>query len=635
MENRIDNNENLDYEYIKNLKLGAIYSKEKTIFRVFAKNRENIDLLITDDYRKSRKRKYKMKKNKFGFFETAILGDLDNMYYSFLVDNKYESTDPYSKSSSINSIMSAVVDLKKTDPIGFRESGYCRIPENEALIYELNIKDFTSNKNTNVKNRGKFLGLSEENSNYNGLKTSLSHLKELGITHIQILPFYDFISVKEENEYFFDDDNYNWGYDPELYFNVEGSYSTNPFDPKNRIFELKTMIKKIHENGMGVIMDVVFNHTFKTKDSNFEILAPGYYYRKNYDGTFSNGSGVGNEFCSDNFLGRKLIIDALKYWTKEYKIDGFRFDLMALIDIDTIVEALKEVKKINKNTFFYGEPWMGGISVLNFDKQILPSRQMGKSFALFNSDFRDAIKGDNDGYTSGYIQGNFSTKKAVEVGISGSINYDENRIGFCRNANETINYFNSHDNLILNDKLNISLNDTSKVIDITKLAFSIIYLSFGKALIYEGNEFMHSKKNVSNSYKSPLSINSIDWSLKEKNFSLFKYVKDLISLRKELQVFSEIESEKIRQILKFIEIKDSLLTYYIKRKNDTVLIAINVADNFEILKRDFLEGIMKLKNIKINKVFSKNGKIDEEIINDLYLENKSTNIYLIGEKNGL
>lgn len=332
------------YEEIKDIKMGANYNKNFTEFRVFAPNREKIELLISDDYRKTRKEKFSMVKEDYDIFYCKIERDLDGYFYSYLVEDMYEVTDPYSTASSINSLMSAVIDFKKTNPKGFNKS-YKKNLENEAVIYELNVKDYTSNKNSGVKYRGKYLGLSEIETNFCGQSTGLSNIVDLGITHIQLMPIYDFITTFEEDEKFFDDDNYNWGYDPELYFNVEGSYSTNPYNPSRRIYELKKMIKTIHENNINVIMDVVFNHTFKTKDSNLEILAPGYYHRKNKDGDFSNGSGVGNELASERPFVRKLIIDSLKHWVLEYDIDGFRFDLMALIDIDTIKIALKELKK--------------------------------------------------------------------------------------------------------------------------------------------------------------------------------------------------------------------------------------------------------------------------------------------------
>lgn len=618
-------------------KLGAIYSKDSTTFRVFAPERKNIDLFLTDDYRKVRKKKIHMKKLDSGIFETTVNGDYDNYFYSYLVENKWEVTDPYCKACSINSIMSAVVDLKSTDPKGFRQSKRAINKEEDAVIYELNVKDFTAFKSSKVKHRGKYLGLAEKNTNNNGIKTSLSHLKELGVTHVQILPIYDFITTDERTSKFFNDDNYNWGYDPELYFVPEGSYSSNPEDPKTRIIEIKEMIKAIHDSGMNVIMDVVFNHTFKLKDSNFEILAPKYYHRVDENGNFANGSGVGNEFSSESEMGRKLIVECIKFWAKEYMIDGFRFDLMALIDLDTVEIIIKELKKINPNIIIYGEPWMAFESPLPKEKQVLPFNQQGKNFAIFNGEFRDAIKGDNDGYRKGYIQGNYKLKQKVESGIAGSIEYDKDRMGFCKDANETINYFNCHDNLILNDKLLISLDDEREIKDITKLAMGIIMFSFGKPFLYEGNEFMNTKNKVSNSYNSPLSINAIDWNLKEKNYDLFVYTKELIATRKKLSVFKMTDAYKIKENLKFLSfLDDSMIGYTIKSDLKVYLIIINASRDDKALNLLQLKIHLGYNEINIKQIFSKSGVEERNLYDaDILIDKLSVNVYEIGVGNGL
>ncbi|MDU7163437.1 MAG: type I pullulanase [Anaerococcus vaginalis] len=625
-----------NYEEIKDIKLGATYTKQYTEFRVFAPNREKIDLLITDDYRKIRKEKYSMIKIEFDIFYCKIEKDLDGFFYSYLVEDKYEVTDPYSKASSINSIMSAVVDFDKITPRDFGKK-FKANKEEDAIIYELNVKDFTANKNSNVKYRGKYLGLAEKNTKFEGESTGISHLKELGVSHIQLLPVYDFISTFEENDKFFDDDNYNWGYDPELYFNVEGSYSTNPYNPKKRIYEFKKMVKKIHENGMNVVMDVVYNHTFKTVDSNLEILAPNYYHRKNLDGSFSNGSGVGNELASEKAFVRKLIIDSLKHWVMEYDIDGFRFDLMALIDIDTIKIAIKELKKIKPYIIIYGEPWMGAESVLPREKQILTGSQRSNGFAVFNDSFRNAIKGDNDGYSKGFIQGNFYLKNQVEIGIAGSIDFDEKRIGFADDASEVINYFACHDNLIYYDKLKISLTDHEDLEYISRLGFAILFLSFGKPFIYEGSEFNNSKSNNGNSYNAPLSINGIDWQDKINNIETFSFVKDLISLRKKLEVFKLVKKDDIKKALTFVDgLEDFLLAYKINFEGKKIYVVINALKN-DVEIDDYKRDKIFDKEIELVKIFDKEGNINKRLnVSDIKKFSKhSINVYIKGENYGL
>ena len=626
---------NISYKELKKIKLGATYSKHETTFKVFAPNRDKIDLVITDDYKKVRRDIYPMKKDEMGIFTVSLKGNYDEYFYNYIVEDKYEVTDPYAVSASINSMYSAVIDLGDTNPEGFKESKHPDIKENEAIIYELSVKNYTADQSSGVYNRGKFLGLAEAGTRYKDVKTGLDNIKELGVTHIQVLPIYDFISVDEDHSRFFHDDNYNWGYDPELYFAPEGSYSTNPLDPKSRVREAKEMVKAFHDRGIGVIMDVVFNHTFKTIDSNLNTLAPKYYHRTNPDESFSNGSGCGNELASEKPFVRKLIIDSLVYWAKEYKIDGFRFDLMALIDLETIKIAIKELKKINPNIIIYGEPWMALSSPLAYDQQIWKGRQRSNGFGVFNDDFRDAIKGDVNSYGKGYIQGIFNNKHAIETGIRGSIDIG-NGDGFADDASETINYFNCHDNLILYDKLAISLDDTSDINSYVKLALGIIMLSFGKPFIYEGNEFNHSKKNDANSYRSPLYINAINWEDKENNKEIFTYTKDLIALRKSIEAFKYTSHDEIEKRFDFIEGLDNSVIGYTLDNEYLVLINVNCHEIF--IDHDKLENYLGSEGYnKIEKIFDKEGmnNMSIDVSHGINLESLSVNVYKIGEAYGL
>lgn len=626
---------NISYKEIKKIKLGANYSKNETTFKVFAPNRDKIDLVITDDYKKVRRDIHPMKKDEMGIFTVSIKGDYDGYFYNYIVEDKYEVTDPYAVSASINSMYSAVINLDDTNPEGFKESKHPDIKENEAIICELSVKNYTADESSGVYNRGKFLGLAEAGTRFKDVKTGLDNIEELGVTHVQLLPIYDFISVDEDHSRFFRDDNYNWGYDPELYFAPEGSYSTNPLDPKSRVREAKEMVKAFHDRGIGVIMDVVFNHTFKTIDSNLNTLAPKYYHRTNPDESFSNGSGCGNELASEKPFVRKLIIDSLVYWAKEYKIDGFRFDLMALIDLETIKIAIKELKKINPNIIIYGEPWMALSSPLAYDQQIWKGRQRSNGFGVFNDDFRDAIKGDVNSYGKGYIQGIFHNKHAIETGIRGSID-NGNGLGFADDASETINYFNCHDNLIIYDKLAISLDDTSDINSYIKLALGIIMLSFGKPFIYEGNEFNHSKKNDANSYRSPLYVNAIDWADKENNKEIFTYTKNLISLRKSIEAFKYTDYNEIEKRLKFIEgLDDSLIGYSLDKK---YLVLINANGHEMFVGHDKLTNYLGIEKFnKIEKIFDKEGinNINIDISHGINLESLSVNVYKIGDAYGL
>ena len=568
-------------------KLGFDYSKEYTIFRVFAPSRNNIKLRIYQGPQSLKRQEYQMVKNEDETFECRVEGDLKGYFYTYLVENEYEVSDPYSIGTSLNSIRSAIIDLKDTNPDGFLNHKEPKeLARVDSVIYEVQIKDFTVCKSSGIESRGTFKGFIEEGSRINGLSTGLDHLKDLGVTHIHLMPVNDFISSREEIEYAFNEDNYNWGYDPEHYNVVEGSFSTDPANPITRIREFKEMVMKLHEKGFKVILDVVYNHTFRAKDSNFNILAPNYYYRTLPDGTFSNGSGVGNELDSQKPMVRKFIIDSLKYWMNEFRVDGFRFDLMALIDIDTIEEAVKELRKIKKDVLIYGEPWMGGITTLLESKTTSKGSQSKLDFALFNDNFRDAIKGDNDGYRLGFAQGNLDEKTSVETGIAGSIYYDASRIGFTNNARESINYVNSHDNLIIQDKL-LKVFPHKKEDELkayNKFIFAILFLSQGVPFIHAGNEFLRTKEGFHNSYNSPLAINKIDWTLKEKNLDVYNYIKDLIEFRKSYKEFRMDTGDEIREKLRFVLDTShcNTITYTIKN-NGGYLLIIHNANSFSCI----------------------------------------------------
>ncbi|HHX68738.1 MAG TPA: type I pullulanase [Gallicola sp.] len=605
-----------------NKKLGYEYTKEYTIFRIWSPSRRNITLVIYDDYRDIRRKEYKMNRDRFGLFELKVMGDLHLKFYNYIIEGKYEITDPYSVASSVNSTKSCVLDLRKTDPQGFREHKVPRNKIKDAIIYEVHVKDYSIDESSNTKEeyRGKFLGLVDLNSNYNGYSTGLQNLVDLGITHVHLMPIYDYLTVDEDSGSFLKQNNYNWGYDPELFNNIEGSYSTEPDNPISRIYEFKTMVQRLHEKGISVIMDVVYNHTYRSIDSNFNILAPGYFYRLNENGDFSNGSGCGNEFKSESRMGRKFIIDSLIYYATEYKIDGFRFDLMALIDTETINIAIKKLREINPNIIIYGEPWMALDSPLPINERTLAGTQKGKEFAVFNADFRDAIKGDNDGSGKGYIQGDFYLKNRVEKGIAGSIDYDNDRRGFAKDAIESINYFNAHDNLIIMDKLLKSVDDKENLNKIYKMAFNILLTSLGIPFFHSGNEFMRDKKMSHNSYNASLEINGINWKLKEKNIDTFNYVSQLIEFRKTRQEFKIFKNRDIKKKLKFLSMANNgIIVYTIKNYKNKLLLIIHNCNRsgFEISLKKINKHISqsyevyKLKEIK--KLFASQGMVNEKI----------------------
>lgn len=601
-------------------KMGVNYSKESTTFRVWAPLQKAVTLCIFEEYDDLLRTEYSMQMDENGVYEYTIEGNLDGKFYCYLVDGNLV-TDPYSYACSINSLKSAIVDLDSTNPEGFLEH---KIPYNDykkAIILEAHVGDVTVLENSGVKNRGTFLGLTESESNYKGLSTGIGHIKDLGITHLHLMPLTDYLTVDESKPLHSYPNNYNWGYDQELYNCMEGSFSTNPSDPKARIYEFKKMVQTMHENGISVVLDVVYNHTFRTLDSNFNQIMPNYYHR-NVNGAFYNGSGCGNEFASEKPMGRKFIIDSLCFLASEYKIDGFRFDLMALIDIDTIMLAKKKLREINPNFMIYGEPWMAQGSLLEYSKQINIGSQKGKDFSIFNPFFRDALKGDNDGGTRGYLQGEYYHKNDVVKGILGSVNYKKLNNSSFHTPLESINYFNAHDNLIFYDKLVKSFVSEDKISDMTVMAFSILMFSQGIPFFHLGNEFNRTKKMNHNSYNSSTEYNGVDWSLKEKNIELFNTVKEIISFRKELGVFNMETAEEVNEKITFISnLPDYIIAFEIK-SDKKYLIIHNVSDKFVDLS-----GIIKLKDIQL---IWENKKTNESV-KRIVVNKYTTNIYELGE----
>ena len=619
--------------------LGMTYKKESTRIRLWSPMKENIYLNLYKDNKLEDKESFLMKKMEDGVHEIILQGDYKGYFYTFLIDEKYEVTDPYSIASALNSRATAIIDLEDTNPPGFKEH---KVPKGnngcDAVIYEVHIKDFTISENSGAKDRGKFLAFMEEGTHYNGYKTGLDHLKDLGVTHIHLMPVYDFFTVDESEDSFYIDENYNWGYDPELYNLPQGSYASIPEDPINRIMELKALIMKLHEEGFQVILDVVYNHTYKTEESNFNRIMPSYYHRTDWDGRFSNGSGTGNEIATERPMVRKFIIESLVYWVEEYKVDGFRFDLMALIDKETIRQALVALRKIKANILIYGEPWAADRSLLPGDMMTVKGTQKKNNFAFFNDEFRDALKGDNNGDKKGFIQGNGYLKRPVKTGIVGSIHYDNNHIGFTNNPKETINYINSHDDLIIYDKIQKTFPHMSEKdrIKLNKFAFSILFTSQGIPFFHGGNEFLRTKYMIPNTYNKPASINAMDWTLKEKNIGFYNYFKDLIYLRKSYREFRMCDGDEIINNLKFFHSSnlDNAIVYTIKNEEGYLLIVHN--GNYyslELAKSQIKNHLnmyqdLNTKDIKAKIILDEDGLVEKEIDSDiLKIPYFTTNVY--------
>ncbi|HWI63462.1 MAG TPA: type I pullulanase, partial [Symbiobacteriaceae bacterium] len=417
------------------------------------------------------------------------------------------------------------------------------------ILYEIHVRDISTAENSGIKNKGKFLGFTETGTTGpNGVKTGLDHIKELGVTHVHLLPAFDFASTDETKE-----GQFNWGYDPKNYNVPEGHYATDP-NGIARIREFKQMVQSFHDNGLRVVMDVVYNHT-STGASPFESIAPTYYYRYDATGRLANGSGCGNETASERPMMRKYIVDSVKLWAKEYKVDGFRFDLMGLHDVETMKAVRAALNEIDPSIIIYGEPWTGGPSALDPEQAIGKGKQQGLNIAVFNDHIRNAIKGDNDGIIKGFTTGAGSQVMSIQRGVVGAIAYDNWVVDFAKDPVESVNYASAHDNLTLWDKIaksNASDSEQDRV-KMDLLAQAIVFTSQGVPFLHGGEEMLRTKGGNHNSYNAPDSVNQLDWSRKAKYSNVFEYYKGLIALRKAHPAFRLATAEQVRQHLSFLD----------------------------------------------------------------------------------
>lgn len=616
--------------------LGATTSKNKTVFKLWAPISTDVKLNLYATGTPKRLggsdeilEQISMVKEKNGVWTATVNKNLHATYYTYVVTNgtkENEVIDPYAKSAGVNGIRGMIVDFNKINPKGFKYNNRCNNITNatDAIIYELHVRDLTSHSSWDgpEEYRGKFLGLTVEGTKYNGVTTGLDHIKELGVTHVQLVPIFDHGIIDEAKA----PNTFNWGYMP-LNFNVpEGSYSTDPFNGETRLIELKQTSMALNKNNLGLIMDVVYNHTGQSADSNLNLIVPGYYYRFNKDGSFSNGSGCGNETASERSMMRKFIVDSVKFWAYEYNISGFRFDLMALHDTETMTEVYNALKEIDDKILVYGEPWNGGTTTI--DSSIACTKDNLKNASLvgaFNDEIRDGIKGSVfDAAGKGFIQGNISEDmiNKVKYGIVGGINHEgvtskglSYDMIWHTSPLKTINYVSAHDNNTLYDKLMLSTTSKQKeyILDMQTQANAIVLTSQGIPFLHAGVEFMRSKPTStgydSNSYQSPDSVNQLRWDLKanKKNMSCFNYYKDLIALRKSHPAFRMTTAEDIQNNLNFIYTdKEGIIAYEIKNfaNNDTWenILVIHASPVHQLTRLTLPEGEWNLvgRSLKIS-----------------------------------
>ena len=554
------------YTYTGN-DLGVTYTKASTKLRVWAPTAKAVNVVTY----KEADAPYtsgvltKMKYDTKGTWVATLKGDQNGTVFNYRVtvnNTINEAVDPYVRATTINGARGVIVDLDTTDPKGWNSSKpkFSGKPT-DAVIYELHVRDLSMDPSSGIpaKNKGKFLALTDLNTSNNGQKTGVAAIKDLGVTHVELLPIFDFATVNENLPTF------NWGYDPQNYNVPEGSYSSDPKKPTARITELKSAIMSLHKAGLRVNMDVVYNHVSNANTFSQDLIVPGYFFRRDDNGNLTNGSGCGNDVASERPMVRKFIVDSVKYWTTEYNLDGFRFDLMGLMDIQTINEITSALKKIDPSILVIGEGWnMGTLPADKKANQLNISKLPG--VAHFNDQIRDGIKGSVfDASDTGFATGKFTAKMNVLAGIVGNTDYSTDIMTKWTTTapGQSVNYVESHDNMTLVDKITSSVKDAKPgdVAQLSQLAGSIPLLAQGMPFLQAGQEFLRSKNGDSNSYKSSDLVNSLKWSTQSANASTVKFYKGLIALRKAHPAFRMETTELVRKNLKFLPSPEGTIAY--------------------------------------------------------------------------
>lgn len=602
------------------------YSPSATYFSLWAPSAEAVRLNIyptgeggTVDV------SYSMNKNIAGKWTCKVEGNLLGKFYTFQVKHKgqwlSETPGIFCKAVGINGLRAAIIDLSKTNPEGWEDDKRPELHDfSDIIIYELHLRDFSMDSRSGIKHKGKFLSLTESQtsvikatasslvssndvidtsaiSHSSSVATGISHLKELGITHVHLLPTFDFASIDEKHSLH----SYNWGYDPLNYNVPEGSYSTDPYTPSTRIREFKQMILSLHQAGIRVILDMVFNHVYDVSSSPFERTVPGYFFRHKADGTLSNGSGCGNETASEMPMMRKFMVESVLYWLQEYHVDGFRFDLMGLHDIETMQAIREAVDSVDPSVFIYGEGWTAAPSVLQPYKQSVKNNiSRLPRIAAFGDELRDSLRGPWTDDTKGaFILSKRGYDESLKFGIVAAIHHPQIDYSKVIQSNspwaieptQMLSYVSCHDDLCLADRISLTLSSKPKgaasqmvsleeSIRLQKLALTAVLTSQGIPFLFNGDEILRSKQGVRNSYNSSDFINAIPWANKSKHQDLFRYILHLINIRKSHKVFRLGSAGLVRKHLHFLASSANVVAFLIDGTSvsdswNTVVVILN------------------------------------------------------------
>ena len=537
------------------------FSADKTVFRLNSPYKTTLRIYKDGEGGKPMKT-VKMKSNGDGVWEAVVKGNLNGLFYTFDTGNG-ECPGLFAKAVGVNGNRGAVVNMPSTDPEGWNEDRRPALASPaDLVIYELHHRDFSIDPSSGLGNKGKFLALTDPKA--------IEYLKRLGVNAIHILPSFAYASVDDTR---LDRPQYNWGYDPKNYNVPEGSYSTDPYSPTVRIKEFKQMVQALHRAGIRVILDVVYNHTFDIKNSNFQRVNPDYYYRKTADGKYSDGSGCGNETASEKALMREYMLESVKYWVNEYHIDGFRFDLMGVHDIVTMNDIRAAVDQIDPSIYIYGEGWSAGSCAYPTDKLAMKAntRQLN-GIGAFCDDMRDALRGPfSDDHKGGFLAGMPDMEESLKFGIVGAISHpqiDMTRVNYSKEAwtnspTQMVSYVSCHDDLCLTDRLRSSIPGITEdeLIRLDLLAQTAVLTSQGVPFILCGEEMLRDKKGVHNSFKSPDSINHLDWNNLKRYPQVFDYYSGLIALRKSHPAFRLANADLVRKHLSFLDAPKGVVAF--------------------------------------------------------------------------
>lgn len=549
----------------------VVYSPKSTTFSLTTSpDVKKVDVVISDNDSDTAQQLVKsMKRVGAGKWKLTVKNDLKGKYYVFSVYNQAQpdhTPGVFAKAVGVNGNRGAIVDLKDTDPDGWADDVRPELKNPcDLIIYEMHHRDFSMDMSSGIKNKGKFLALTEP--------AAISHLRRLGVNAVHILPSFDFASIDESKP---DVAQYNWGYDPLNYNVPEGSYSTNAADPKTRIREFKQMVQALHKAGIRVILDVVYNHTFDINGSNFQKTYPDYFFRKNAEGKYSDGSGCGNETASDKELMREFMKESVAYWVNEYHIDGFRFDLMGVHDIETMNEIHDVVAQIDPTIYIYGEGWSAGSCAYPQDKLAIKAnaRQLN-GIGAFSDEMRDALRGPfSDDTKGGFLAGVPGQEESIKFGIAGAISHPQidmtkvnySKVPWTNEPSQMVAYVSCHDDMCLTDRLRSSIPyiGDDELIRLDLLAQTAVLTSQGVPFILSGEEMLRDKKGVHNSFRSPDSINRLDWNNLKRYPQVFDYYAGLISLRKQHPAFRMGSADEVRKNLCFLEAPEGVVAYQLK-----------------------------------------------------------------------